>query len=131
MSVAANSHLDSLGGLTEIIVANKQLDLPTIVYPMLAHLSQQSGNKWFTWISNNVSSEKKSLSEFKFSRDKVRLINSKSHEEQLWMFWEALAQGNSETVVASFQYLTESERQKLEIAAIRGNTRGIVLIQRG
>ncbi|VUD66239.1 Cell division inhibitor SulA [Thalassocella blandensis] len=130
MSIAANTYVESIGGITEISVANKNVDLQTIVYPMLAHLSQQSGNKWFTWISNNVNAEKKSLNDFNFSRTKVRIINSRSQQEQLWMFWEALSQGNSDTVVASFQYLSESDRRKLEAAAIRGNTRGIVLVQR-
>lgn len=135
-SIATNSNIHVqpnnalAGGITEIVVANSSVDLQQLVYPMLAHLSQQCNDKWFTWISNNASSEKQSLSKFHFAKDKVRLIASKSKQEALWLTWDALARGNSETVVAMISELSEAERQQLEEAAYLGKTQGIVLIER-
>ena len=130
MQTQPNSLNSSTGGITEIVLANPDVDYETLVYPMLAHLSRNSGNKWFTWISNNARREKPALNKFDFARTNVRMVNSQDKQNGLWLLWDALAHGNSATVVASFSHLTEAERTKLEMASHVGGTRGIILIHR-
>lgn len=117
-------------GITEIVmppISHGNSDC--LVLPMLAHLSQQCKNEWFTWIApQNVT--KSLLDSYGFARDKVRLIHTKGDDASLWVFWSSLANGNSGTVVAGLSNLLEKDRQQLESASSKGKTRGIVLRHR-
>lgn len=130
MLAASNDATLSTGCVTEIVVANNNVNVETVVYPMLAHLSQQCKDKWFTWISDNTAAEKTTLSAFAFDRSKVRLVDCNSKHDALCLFWDALIQGNSDTVVAKFTHLSDTDRAFLDEAASQGNTKGIILVQR-
>lgn len=114
-------------GITEIVLPPLLnpggLDL---VLPMLAHLSQASSNRWFTWIGSEQLSRTKAT-EYQLRDEVFRFVRSPNDKETLWMFWEALSNGNSATVVAVMHHIDEKNRRLLEQAAQRGGSLGIIL----
>jgi len=100
-----------------------------MVLPMLSHLSHSSEDKWFTWIAPQKVSKTRLIS-YDFAMSNIRFIHTENESESLWVFWDALANGNSANVVANINTLSESERKTLENASILGNTRGLVLRSR-
>ncbi len=114
-------------GITEIVMPKAQgADNDLLVMPMLAHLSQQCADEWFTWIAPRNFS-KSILDRYEFARDKVRMVHTKDDAVSLWVFWSSLTNGNSGTVVASLEWLSEKDRKLLENASLIGKTRGVVL----
>lgn len=118
-------------GVTEIVlprdsqVRESQAQLAMIL-PMLAHLSRQAKDRWFSWIAP-TGVTKQSLIAYGFDLGKVRLIHTKDEQETLWVLWQALAEGNSDAVVASPGKLSEKALAKLEQAAFAGNTQGLLI----
>ncbi len=119
----ARSVIPHDSGITEILMPYGD-DL-AMVLPMLAHLSQQSDDRWFTWIvpSNFCVAD---LQPYNFPNN-LRLIYSHSNEQSLWLFWEALAKGNSAHVAVCLEAFSEHDRERLEAASALGKTRGMVL----
>ncbi len=110
-------------GITEILMPYGD-DLG-MVLPMLAHLSQQSEDRWFTWIvPNNFCAN--DLKPYGFDKN-LRLIYSDNDAQSLWLFWEALSKGNSAHVAVCLNTLNEQDRDRLEAASAMGKTRGMVL----
>lgn len=117
-------------GITEII-------LPTIadphggdlVLPMIAHLSQSTENRWFTWIGPEPLSREKAR-RYQLKEGTLRFIHAPNDRETLWMFWEALSNGNSATVVAMLDFIDERNRRLLESASKQGGSLGIILRRR-
>ncbi len=120
-------------GITEIVLSGDTHDKNEIVMPMLAHLSKQTQDRWFTWIMPKEGSArvpKNVLQHYGFDLSKVRIIYSSNRQETLWILWDALQNGNSDTVVASPEVIGEKDVGKLEHAAFAGNTRGLLLRHR-
>ncbi|WP_075185247.1 SulA-like leucine-rich domain-containing protein [Teredinibacter haidensis] len=125
----ANAELrDQSASLTEIVLTRSHLGENdySLVMPMLAHLSQQSQTRWFTWIAPKGVT-KGLLSRYRFNLEKVRVVYADTPNDILWLYWEALANGNSDTVVAEVSSLTDSEFSKLESACNQGLCRGLTL----
>lgn len=118
-------------GVTEVVLPR---DIQTrgndtqlaLVLPMLAHLSRQAKDRWFSWIAPKGIS-KQMLNDYGFDLSKVRLIHTRDEEETLWVLWQALAEGNSEAVVASPGKLSDKAFSKLEQAACDGNSQGLLI----
>lgn len=133
LAIQANSHQSPEDnsaykfGITEILIPGNAWE-QDLVLPMLAHLSRQNSSeqKWFTWISPQPLT-KDQLERFDFNCTRIRWIKSTSDAYSLWLLWEALSNGNSDTVVAIFDKLNEAQRSDLEQAAEIGKTKGIVL----
>ncbi|MFT5083965.1 MAG: cell division inhibitor SulA [Lentisphaeria bacterium] len=113
-------------GITEILMANSGPSNQLMIMPMLAHLSQQTKDRWFTWIAPKGGS-KKNFDGFGFDKQRVRLIHTRNDEETLWVLWEALRNGTSAAVAANLSSLGDKDRANLETAARIGGTRGLVL----
>lgn len=113
-------------GITEITLSNSGENGHEIVLPMLAHLSRQAGDKWFTWVAP-VGIDRNILEQYGFDLSRVRLVHTRNEEETLWVLWDALSNGTSGTVVASMDWLGKHDRDKLEHAAQKGSTTGLVL----
>jgi cell division inhibitor SulA len=118
-------------GVTEVVLpgdieSRKSEAQLTMVLPMLAHLSHQAKDRWFSWIAPKGIS-KQILNDYGFDLSKVRLIHTRSEEETLWVLWQALAEGNSEAVVASPGRLTDKAFNSLEQAASYGNSQGLLI----
>ncbi len=111
-------------GITEVVLPDAgQLHL---VLPTLAHLSQQTQNRWLTWFPPKGVT-KQTLQAFHFHLPNVRLIHTRDHEQQLWYFWEALAEGNSHTVVGHLGKLADNRVVQLEHAASVGSCTGLLI----
>lgn len=116
-------------GITEIILPDL-VSSTALVLPMLAHLSQQKQDRWFTWIVPSAVT-KADLESYNFSMQHMRILCAKDDETRLWLLWESLANGNSGTVVACLHDLKEADHAKLQLACAKGGTRGIILRSRG
>ena len=122
-----SAHSTNRKSITEIFLSyENSLDL---VLPMLSHLSRESDHRWLTWVGPQLV-DSSWLRQSTFNVSSTRLIHSYSDDETLWVFWEALKLGNSHTVVANLNHLSESSRANLEEAAHFGDTKGLVLINR-
>ena len=132
-NVATNKNATAFNhSLTEIVLAESQHESYEIILPMLAHLSQQEKDRWFTWITPQGALHGIDIQSYGFAKERVRIIHTRSDEESLWVLWEALSNSNSATVVAKLSHfgeyhLEEHHWQELEQAAALGNTRGLVL----
>ena len=113
-------------GITELIIANALPEQVALIMPMIALLTKSCANRWVTWIApQHVSRE--FLESFGVDTQYLRLIHCSDEQSRLWITWEALAAGNSHTVISSPGKLTEKEIKQFEIAAYQGNCQGLLL----
>ncbi len=112
-------------GVTELVLTSDSPEQLHILLPMLAYLSHHSGDRWITWISPKHL-HRDLLSAYGVNTRTIRLIHSQD-ENPLWLIWEALASGTSNTVIASPGRLSEKELMQLEAAATRGECQGLLL----
>lgn len=115
------------GGITEIVLPNSRS--ASIYLPSLAFLSSQSDGRWLTWLTSE-SMSKTELQNYGFDLNKARFIYPKNQDHCFWLLWEALAEGNSHTVVGSPGKLSETQISKLENAARVGGCNGLLLRDR-
>lgn len=129
------SRSNAVRGITEIVLPAAIEHQSAYVLPMLAHLSRQTEDRWFTWIAPRAwispqGINRKLLQDFGFALDKLRIIHTHNDDETRWVLWDALAMGNSATVVASYESLSAQEIGKLEEAARIGDAQGLLLRHR-
>jgi cell division inhibitor SulA len=115
------------GGITEIVLPNSRSS--SLYLPSLAFLSSQNNGRWLTWLAPQ-SMNKSELQGYRFDLSKTRFIYPKTQDHCFWLLWEALAEGNSHTVVGSPGRLTEQQLNKLENAARVGGCNGLLLRDR-
>lgn len=118
-------------GITEIVLPNEQS--LEVVLPSLAFLSRnlcpKNKNRWLTWFPP-IGVTKELLTGYGFDLSRVRFVYPKDTEHCFWLFWEALAEGNSHTVIASPGKLTEQQVKRLEHASAVGDCSGLLLRNR-
>lgn len=120
------SHQQPLGGVTELILTSDAPEQLALLLPMIAFLSNSSQDRWITWIApHNVSREL--LEAYGVNTRYIRVIHCHDQLSLLWVTWEALAAGNSHTVISSPGKLTDKELNQLEVAAIHGKSQGLLL----
>lgn len=113
-------------GITELIIANASPEQASLLMPMIAFLSQGCADRWVTWIAPlHVSRE--FLESYGVDTRFVRLIHCSDEASRLWITWEALAAGNSHTVISSPGKLSDKELKQLESAAYQGQCQGLLL----
>ncbi|MDO3386392.1 SulA-like leucine-rich domain-containing protein [Gilvimarinus sp. SDUM040013] len=117
------------GTLTELVLTQGAADSWAMVMPMIAHLSHQSDGRWLTWITRETISHSL-LERFGVDTSRLRLVHCKDDAKQLWVSWDALALGNSHTVIASPGRLGKQELAQLESAAMQGRCQGLLLRER-
>ncbi len=115
------------GGITEIVLPNNESS--RLYLPSLAFLSREGTDRWLTWIVPQGIT-KHLLQQYGFDFSKTRFIYSKSTEQCFWLLWEALAEGNSHTVVGSPGRLSDYQLNRLEHAALTGRCHGLLLRDR-
>lgn len=113
-------------GVTELVLSHDSQDQASLLFPMLAFLSQQAKDQWITWIAPKGISQAL-LKQYGVDTRKVRLVHVNNPEDILWVTWEALAAGNSHTVIASPGKLSDKAFRQLEGAAHRGQSQGLLL----
>lgn len=116
----------SIGGITELIIANGAPEQAALIMPMVAFLSQSCKNRWVTWVAPlHVSRD--FLESYGVDTRFLRLIHCADEVRRLWITWEALAAGNSHTVISSPGKLNDKELKQLENAAYQGQCQGLLL----
>lgn len=113
-------------GVTELVLTSHSPEQAALLLPMLAYLSKTCHDRWITWVApHNVT--RQLLEDFGVATRLIRLIHLHNQQNALWITWEALAAGNSHTVIASPGKLTDKELKQLEAAAMQGNCQGLLL----
>lgn len=136
-ALAQNTHYQSQNehtkllkpGVSELMIPAWEQASFELLLPMLSHLSHQAEDRWLTWIGKPCLS-KDIAQAHQLNRSNVRMINSQSDQETLWLMWDALNNGTSAFVVASFQStqsVTHKERSLLEAACNSGHARALVV----
>ncbi|RYZ93817.1 MAG: hypothetical protein EOO68_21380 [Moraxellaceae bacterium] len=125
MATQTAANTQSNIGITEVVLPGAE-DSLALILPMLAHLSRTCADRWFTWIAPK-GVHRDMLIDYGFDLTKLRLVHVKNAEEALWVCWDALVAGNSQTVVASPGRLSEKTVRALECAALRGNSQGLLI----
>ena len=113
-------------GVTEVVLSGEDPAQLSLILPMLAHVSRHNDNRWITWISD-ARIDRRLLDAYGVDTGKLRLVYPARQDDVLWITWEALAAGNSHTVIASPGKISEKHFQQLDEAAGRGDARGIML----
>jgi cell division inhibitor SulA len=116
----------SVGGITELIIANASAEQAALLMPMIAFISKSCKNRWVTWVSP-FKMTREYLQAFGVDTRFLRLVHCNDEASRLWITWEALAAGNSHTVIASPGKLTDKELKQLEQAAYQGQCQGLLL----
>lgn len=113
-------------GVTELVLTKHAPDQAALILPMVAYLTHNACERWVTWIAPARIS-KAVLEKFAINTRRLRLIHTQDEQSILWITWEALAQGNSHTVIANTGKLCERELAELERAALYGHCQGVLL----
>jgi cell division inhibitor SulA len=112
-------------GVTELVLTSDSPEQLHLLLPMLAHLSHNSSDRWITWVSPKHLN-RELLVAYGVNTQCIRLIHCQD-ENPLWVIWQALASGTSNTVIASPGRLSEKELMQLEVAATKGECQGLLL----
>ena len=121
------AHISSpTSGITELIIASGSPEQAALLMPMIAYLSQSCKNRWVTWIAP-LHVNRDFLQSYGVDTRFLRLIHCSDEVSRLWITWEALAAGNSHTVISSPGKLTDKEIKQLENAAYQGKCQGLLL----
>lgn len=116
-------------GISELILPSWEQASFELLLPMVSHLSHQAGERWLTWLGKTNLSKGIGL-KHELNRKNIRTIASANDEETLWMTWDALNNGTSAFVVASFELsstVTQKERAQLEQACANGQCRALII----
>ncbi len=127
-SIQASQPSESAFGVTELVLTHEGPEQLALLLPMIAYLSRHAGDRWITWIAPRHIN-RQVLEDFGVSTRCLRLIHC-TDASSLWIIWEAMAKGNSHTVIASPGRLNEKELGLLEEAARLGECQGVLLRSR-
>ncbi len=95
--------------------------------PMIAFLTKSGRDRWLTWITPSYVS-RDFLESYDVDTGVMRIIHRSEEEEGcMWLTLEALAAGNSHTVISSLGKLIDKEFRQLELAAFEGKCQGLLL----
>ena len=111
--------------IAEIIVPQFS-ERDTLLLPMISAFTQQSSERWTTWITSRQPS-KALLKSMKVDLSCLRIVHMDSSTDSRWVIWQALAQGNSHTVIAEQATYSSSDISAMEDAAARGDCKGILV----
>ena len=114
------------GGITELVLTHNAPEQTQLLLPMVAHLSRTPSDRWLTWISPGPV-DRRLLERYGVDTRSIRLIHPPETDDSRWILWEALAKGNSHTVIASPGALSDRELKQLEAAALQGQCQALLL----
>jgi cell division inhibitor SulA len=120
--------------VTEVIIPQGQ-NSNAIIFPLVASLSQQNSEeknisekkseRWVTWITDRKPNTQQ-INHLGASVDTLRIVHTNAKNDCRWILWEALRAGNSHTVIADIDRLSDSDIKEMEVAARTGNCTGII-----
>ena len=94
--------------------------------PMLAHLTRNCKDRWVTWITDKPLC-KNALIKANVDLDKLLVVQPKGKQDYLWICWEAMHNGLSDSVVCELNNISKSEISHLDGACKIGACRGVLL----
>ncbi|ODS24647.1 hypothetical protein AB835_02665 [Candidatus Endobugula sertula] len=111
--------------IVEVIVPHT-IDSTLIVLPMISSLTQQTSERWITWVTHRTPNKQYLLNNGA-KLDKLRIVHVTKYSDVRWITCQALVQNNSHTVVAEQDDWSDGDINLLESAGIKGNTQGIAI----
>lgn len=111
--------------ISEVIVPNFA-ENHCVISPMVAAMSQSDSACWTTWITHRMPSRAQ-LEILGANLSRLRIIHIKENTDARWIVWQALAQGNSHSVIAEQCVWDKADIKDMETAAKMGNTQGILV----
>ena len=111
--------------LTEIVFTRHSKLDNLLLFPMLAHLSQDA-DRWITWFISEPP-ESALLRHYGVNLDKVRIVRAGGCKHNAGLLGEALSNGRSHTVIASFDAISREEIDQLEESAARGQSKALII----
>ncbi len=121
-----NPSHQQFGGVTELVLTNDTPEQLSLIMPMIAFLSNYNKDRWITWISpHNIS--RQALEYYGVNTQYIRVIHCNEKLNILWVMREALAAGNSHTVISNLGRLSDKDLNQLEVAATKGKCQGLLL----
>lgn len=124
---AANTAIT--GGVTELVLTPHAPDQAALLLPMVAWLSHNSEGRWITWVTS-APVTRQLLNRFGVNTRHLRMIHCVDDQQARWITREALARGNSHTVISSPGKLSDREFAELEHAATLGECQGVLIRER-
>jgi cell division inhibitor SulA len=124
-SGASDSNRVNTRAVSEVIIPSFS-DSKVIVPTIIASLTQQASDRWTTWITTTVPN-KTLLSSLGACLSRLRIVYINPEEDNRWIIWQALAQGNSHNVIAEQAHFSPSDIQRMEIAATQGKCNGMLI----
>lgn len=118
-----------LASVTELVLSHNSPEPLPLLLPMLSYMSNHDHTRWITWIAP-VGVTREQLQQYGVNTQRIRVIHASTDEKVLWLTWEALANGTSQTVIASPCDISDDAIKQLEHAAQQGNTHCLLLRQR-
>jgi cell division inhibitor SulA len=106
-----------------------------ILFSLVASLSQKKekksspalpkGSRWVTWITDRKPSRHQ-LDSYGSDNSTIRIIHTRTEDDNRWLIWEALSKGNSRMVIADVTDVTTDDIAQFESAAQQGQCVGIL-----
>ena len=112
-------------GIAEVVIP-QSIESSPIIVPIVASLSQQLSDGWTTWITSRKPN-KSSLVSSGANLNKLRIVYVEKDDDVRWIFWQALTQGNSHTVISEQDHWSKKDIEELEEAAEKGMCKGIAI----
>jgi cell division inhibitor SulA len=144
-SIAANSHIHSAHVMQKVpaefgragngdtktrtvseVIIPSFTDNSTIISPIIASLTQQTSDRWTTWITSRVVN-KTLLESLGANLSRLRIVHVNANDDARWVIWQALAQGNSHNVIAEQTCFDACDIEAMEVAATEGKCHGILI----
>ena len=116
-------------GVTELTLTQHFSQQLYLILPMIAALSQTDEDRWITWVGPTTFSEQL-LIENNVDISKIQVLYPNEKHSQLKLMQQVLRNGESMMVVAPELTANNTEFELLEIAAIKGNCRGLIINER-
>jgi cell division inhibitor SulA len=121
-----NNKPQTSSGVTELVLTSDSPEQLALLLPMIAYLSHCCTDRWITWVAPyNV--DRALLESYDINTKHIRLVHCSDPEHALWVTTAAHAIGNSHTVIASPGKISDKDLMQLDLAAIKGGCRGLLL----
>ncbi len=101
----------------------------SIILPIVASMTQQQASGWTTWVTPDMPS-KTALESLGADLSRLRIVHVNNIDDARWIIWQALAQGNSHTVIAEQSVWNTQDVVDMEVAALKGNNTTGILVTR-
>lgn len=111
--------------ISEIIIPSFT-DNRVITLSIVASLTQQTNQRWATWITSKRV-DKQQLISLGADLSSLRIVYVEKHEDARWIIWQALSQGTSTQVIAEQEYFSSADVLAMESAARQGDCRGVLI----